>query len=121
MTVQDDLRRLSQLDSIYLGWSAQNDTGTPVTSWHKGKLTQSNDGDWIFRASSTDGAIVGFQLGEPGVPNTNWSSSEGPSTGIQVIIPIIKLLPPVPPTPGNVPLTIATVYVQQELPLDLTN
>src|SRR6516162_3571903 len=94
MTVQDDLRRMSQLDSIYLGTSHNTNPGsttTSVTSWCKGRLQQANDGNWLFRSISSDGTIVGVQLGSP---NQAWTSNETPSTGITVTIPINFLLPP---------------------------
>jgi hypothetical protein len=52
MAVQDDVRRLSQLDSIYLGYNTQGMTNS-VTGWHKGRLQQANDGTWIFRSSAS--------------------------------------------------------------------
>jgi hypothetical protein len=96
MTVQDDLHRLGQLDGIYLGWSVQNTSagapGAPVTIWYKGRLQQANDGNWIFRSISADGTVVGFQLG-PVSPS--WTSNENPA--------------------------VATVYLQQQLPQEMTN
>jgi hypothetical protein len=113
MTVQDDLRRLSQLDSIYLG----NGQAGAVTSWFKGRLQQANDGSWIFRSISSDGTVVGFQLGPA---NQSWTSSESPSTGITVTISVtISITIPEPVPPPQV--TVATVYLQQQLPQELTN
>ena len=106
MAVQDDLRRLSQLDSIYLGESL-NGVAAPITSWHKGRLQQANDGAWVFRSSGSDGAVVGFQLG-PISPQ--WTSTEAPSSGIQVTIPMTTMGAP-----------IGSVYLQQQLPTELTN
>jgi hypothetical protein len=106
MAVQDDVRRLSQLDSIYLGESI-NGVAAPITSWHKGRLQQANDGTWVFRSSSSDGAVVGFQLG-PISPQ--WISTEAPSSGIQVTIPMTTMGAP-----------IGSVYLQQQLPTELTN
>src|SRR5262249_4598795 len=62
MAVPDDLRRLSQIDSIFLGWSAFGSTGS-VTSWYKGRVQQAADGGWIFRSISQDGSVIGYQLG----------------------------------------------------------
>jgi hypothetical protein len=97
MTVQDDLHRLGQLDGIYLGWSVLNTTDLAnapplVTIRYKGKLQQANDGNWIFRSISADGTVVGFQLG-PVSPS--WTSNENPA--------------------------VATVYLQQQLPQEMTN
>jgi hypothetical protein len=126
MAVQDDLHRLGQLDGIYLGWSVQNITdgnaGTPVTSWYKGRVQQANDGSWLFRSISADGAVVGFQLGPI---SANWASNENPATGTSVTIPISIMM--VQPAPGGggqgifVPMTVATVYLQQQLPQEMTN
>jgi hypothetical protein len=112
MAVQDDLRRLSQLDSLYLGTSLINYPAGSVTSWYKGRLQQANDGNWIFRSISSDGTVVGFQLG-PADPG--WSSSETPSTGITVTIWIRALIPP------QTVLSFANVFLQQQLPQELTN
>ena len=110
MAVQDDVRRLSQLDSIYLGESFNSSLAGPIVSWHKGRLQQANDGSWIFRSSSSGGAVVGFQLG----PITGqWSSNETPSTGVTVTIPIYIAV--------MAGLSIGYVYLQQQLPTELTN
>ena len=119
MAVVDDLRRLGQLDSIYLGhqvtnYLAPNEPNIPVTSWYKGRLQQANDGTWIFRSISADGTVCGFQLG---AVQDIWQSSEAPASGIQVSIPINLLLP------GAVGAVIShgSVLLQQELPPELTN
>lgn len=123
MAVQDDLHRLSQLDGIYLGWSVQNISagapGAPVTIWYKGRLQQANDGNWIFRSISADGTVVGFQLGPP----ANWTSNENPATGTSVTIPIsVVMLQPAPNGVGvYVPVIVATAYLQQQLPQEMTN
>jgi hypothetical protein len=108
MAVQDDLRRLTQVDSIYLGYSVQS-MGPPFTSWFKGRLQQANDGSWILRSVSSDGAVSGFQLG---TVTPYWTSSEAPNTGITVTIPISGI---------SVQMTSAFVYLQQQLPQELTN
>ena len=122
MAVQDDLRRLSQVDSIYLGYTVVNEIGYPFTSWFKGRLQQANDGNWIVRSVSQDGAIAGFQLG-PVLPN--WQSYEAPNTGIVVTIPITLQIPGQPGLPGPqgspFPMTTGTVTLGQQLPPDLTN
>jgi hypothetical protein len=118
MAVQDDLRRLSQLDSIFLAWSISAG-GNPVTSWYKGRVQQAADGAWIFRSISQDGSVVGYQLG---FPTANWSSSETPSTGITVNISLIQTIivpvqPPIPP----IQTLLGNVILQQQLPPELTN
>ena len=110
MAVQDDLRRLSQLDGIFLGWITPNNFGFGVTSWHKGRLQQANDSSWVFRSMSAEGTIVGFQLG---FPAANWTSVETPSSGITVLIPLVVSVPS--------QITLATVSLQQQLPQEMTN
>jgi hypothetical protein len=111
MAVQDDVRRLSQLDSIYLGWTTQNSIGSPITSWYKGRVQQANDGTWVFRSISLDGTLIGFQLG---VIYTNWTSMETPSVGITVQIGVV--VQGIPGNPGSF-----VVILQQQLPQELTN
>ena len=113
MAVVDDLRRLSQLDSIYLGNLVTNVNGYPVTSWYKGRLQQANDTSWIFRSISADGTVCGFQLG---FVQPTWQSSETPGSGIQVTIPMNLSVPNV----QNL-IPTGTVYLQQQLPQELTN
>ena len=111
--------------NIYLGYSVQN-LGSSFTSWFKGRLQQVNDGTWIVRSVSTDGAVSGFQLGSV---QQNWQSTETPNTGITVSIPINLNVPSGPPGPfgpqpgeGNpVQVTTGTIVLQQQLPQELTN
>ncbi len=114
MAVQDDLRRLTQVDSIYLGYSVQG-MGSPFTSWFKGRLQQANDGNWILRSVSSDGAVSGFQVG---MVTGDWTSSETPNTGITVTIPIFLV---VQGQQNPLQITLGTVYLQQQLPQELTN
>jgi hypothetical protein len=90
-------------------------SGFGFTTWHKGRLQQANDGNWTFRSISSDGTVVGFQLGPP---TANWISSETPATGIMVQIQINQLVA-VPNNP--ITLSIASVFLQQQLPQELTN
>jgi hypothetical protein len=93
MAIQDDVRRLSQLASIYLAHGFigidQSLTGqvvpfvVPFSVWYKGRLQQANDGNWIFRSISMDGTIVGFQLGSI---DSTWTSIEDIHTGLVVRI-----------------------------------
>ena len=116
MAVEDDLRRLSQLDSIYLGFGVGVDPSSSVIGWYKGRLQQANDGSWIFRSISTDGTVCGFQLGKV---TANWQSSETPSSGIMVTIQIIYQQQLI----GGQPITtipFGGVALQQQLPEELT-
>jgi hypothetical protein len=93
MAIQDDVRRLSQLASIYLahGFIGIDQSltgqvvpvGVPFSVWYKGRLQQANDGNWIFRSISMDGTIVGFQLGSI---DSTWTSIEDIHTGLVVRI-----------------------------------
>jgi hypothetical protein len=115
MAVVDDLRRLSQLDSMFLGWSHQSSQsqtgGAPILAWFKGRVQQANDGGWLFRSISSDGTLVGFQFGQI---TPSWSSSEAPATGISVTIPIML-------SQAAFPTLISLIFLQQQLPLELTN
>jgi hypothetical protein len=117
MTAQDDIRRLSQLDSVFLGHSIYSTGGGLLfTAWYKGRVQQANDGGWIFRSISSDATVVGFQLG----PATEqWSSSEAPGSGIVVAIPLIQTI--AIPSGATVFINLGGVYVQQQLPQELTN
>ena|SRR5258705_1367733 len=122
MTTQDDVRRLSQMGSIYLGWSVPSPGHNPVTGWFKGRLQQANDGNWIFRSISSDGSLTGFQLGNAG---SNWSSNETPADGITIVIQLTQTIM-VPSQPGApmlppVQFTIAIVYLQEDLPAEVIN
>jgi glucose dehydrogenase len=114
MAVEDDLRRLTQVDSIYLGYSVSN-LGNPFTSWFKGRLQQANDGSWIVRSVSPDGTVSGFQLGSV---MQNWQSNETPNTGIAVSIPINL---DVPTQANPVQITTGVIVLRQQLPQELTN
>jgi hypothetical protein len=114
MAVQDDLRRLTQVDSIYLGCTVNNMWG-PFSSWFKGRLQQANDGSWIVRSISTDGAVSGFQLGQI---TQNWQSTETPNTGITVYIPIILNIPT---TAQTNEIIVGSINLCQQLPQELTN
>jgi hypothetical protein len=110
MAVEDDLRRLTQVDSIYLGYSVVLSFGQSITSWFKGRLQQANDGSWIVRSVSTDGAVSGFQLGPV---QQNWQSTETPNTGITVSIPINLN---VPQQVNPIQITTGSIVLQQQLP-----
>ena len=103
MAVQEDLRRLSQMQAIYLGWGLF----AGPTVWHEGRLQQTNDGGWIFRSSSRDGTIVAFQLG---YLQANWVSGETPTEGLFVQWSI-----------QHGAIQIGPVYLRQQLPQEVTN
>jgi hypothetical protein len=113
MAVQDDLRRLSQLDGIYIGHCVYNAGAVAFWSWFKGRLQQSNDGAWIVRSVSSDGTVCGFQLS---IPTPNWNSNETPESGIVIGIPINS-----PAAPQGQPAGIGSIELRQQLPSELTN
>ena len=125
MAVDDDLRRLNQLDAVFLSYSYQPGTDVPQNAtfavpfrpWYKGRLQQANDGSWIFKSISADGTIVAFELGSTrpgrGSPDA-LRSSESPGTGIQV-----ELIYVVVPTEGpNLGVNLL-IQIAQELPASL--
>jgi hypothetical protein len=103
------------VDSIDLGYSVVLSFGQSITSWFKGRLQQANDGSWIVRSVSTDGAVSGFQLGPV---QQNWQSTETPNTGITVSIPINLN---VPQQVNPIQITTGSIVLQQQLPQELTN
>lgn len=122
MAIQDDVRRLSQMASIYL---AQGFIGTdqslpaqlfvvPFAIWLKGRLQQANDGNWIFRSISMDGTVVGIQLG-PFDSNT-WSSTEDIHTGLVVLVRQVLIGSSAPGAPSQLVLTIR---LAEQLPQEL--
>src|SRR5262249_19222750 len=52
-----------------------------------------------------------------GSPHGSWHTYEPPSMGIRFFPPIAKTLPTSPP----IQLNIATVFLQQQLPTEMTN
>jgi hypothetical protein len=115
MAVEDDLIRLSQMDSIYFGFGVGVDPTSSVIGWYKGRLQQANDGSWIFRSISADGTVCGFQLG---AVTTNWQSSETPVTGVVVTIQIVSTQQLAGQPPVVTPF--AGAVLQQQLPQELT-
>ncbi len=108
MAVIDDVRRLMQLDFLFLGLQYNGGGGgTVVTVWHKGRVQQANDGTFIFRSISQDGTVVGVQLG-PVIAGL-WNSTESVSGGIQVQITVN----------GSAPLGLA-ILLWQSLPQELS-
>lgn len=80
MAVVDDLKRLADLDVVYLTQSFVAFEGWPRVVY-RGRLRQSLGGEWLFFASTDQNGVLGFGLG---LPTGTWSSSETPRTGIRV-------------------------------------
>jgi hypothetical protein len=109
MAVQDDVRRLSEMQGIYLGVNLYG----ACTAWYEGRLQQANDGSWNFRSSSRDGTIVAFQLG---FPAQSWNSQESPTDGLTVFWPFTAVV-----SPQNTTVTVGQMQLRQQLPQALTN
>lgn len=108
MAVIDDVRRLMQLDFLFLG-VAYSSTSATQTVWHKGRVQQANDGTFLFRSISPDGTIVGVQLGNV---TGQWSSTEsvGGGISIQIVVATVTAL-------GGLGLQL---ILAQSLPQELT-
>jgi hypothetical protein len=117
--VEDDLRSLSEIrGNIYLGWTLGKNAANGFVVWHEGRLQQSNDGQWLFRSSSSDGSIVAFQL-RP-VVDGNWSSSNTPREGIVVSYACIASGDN-QPIAGGGDHRIGWLQLRQQLPQEVTN
>jgi hypothetical protein len=114
MAAIDDVRRLSQLDFMFLGvvyTTTGVQGGGSATVWHKGRVQQANDGSFIFRSISQDGTVVGVQLGQIG---PQWTSSETVPAGIQVQIAVAA-------SSGlGGPQLAILIFLAQSLPQELT-
>jgi hypothetical protein len=100
------------MDSIYFSQGVISATSGGVIIWYKGRLQQSNSGAWIFRSISQDGTIIAAELGPS---QDTCKSSETPANGIKIIIPITI------PAEGPNPVQVGWLYLQQQLPQELTN
>ena len=85
MAVSDDLNRLAAKDVVYLSRTILLGGGGP-TEVFRGRLRQALNGNWVFNASTGQNGVVGFDLGHHPGRMSSWSSSESPTTGIQVFI-----------------------------------
>jgi hypothetical protein len=80
MAVSDDLNRLAAQDVVYL----RRYMAGGVAEVFRGRLRQALNGEWVFNAFTGQNGVVGFILGLP--QSQTWTSSESPSSGIQVTI-----------------------------------
>ena len=85
MAVSDDLNRLAAQDVVYLTRTILLGSGG-ATEVFRGRLRQALNGNWVFDASTGQNGVVGFDLGHHPGRMSSWSSSESPTTGIQVFI-----------------------------------
>ena len=90
MALSDDLNRLAAEDVVYLRKAVP---GGPAEVF-RGRLRQAGNGNWLFKTSTGQNGVIGFELGQVGAMS-NWSSSESPNAGIQVFISY--LVPPADP------------------------
>jgi hypothetical protein len=109
MAVQDDIRRLSEMQGIYLGLNLYG----ACMAWYEGRLQQANDGSWIFRSSSRDGTIVAFTLPPVG---QNWASQESPVEGLTVFWQFTAVV-----SPQGTTVTVGQMQLRQQLPQGITN
>ena len=113
MAIIDDVRRLMQLDFMFLGVAYQVVQAPGATVWHKGRIQQANDGSFIFRSISQDGTVIGVQLGQVGA---SWTSSETIPAGIQVQIPVAQSQAVL----GGIVTLGLQIVLAQSLPQELT-
>jgi hypothetical protein len=111
MAVEDDVRRLSERETIYLGWTLGWTGAGFITAWHEGRLQQANNGAWNFRSISPDGTLVAFELG---IVGPRWSSSHTPAEGIVVNFVCVA-------SSGNPQPDVGSVQLRQQLPQGVTN
>jgi hypothetical protein len=83
MAVSDDLNRLAAQDVVYFLRYTYGGGPPSAREVFRGRLRQSLTSQWVFNASTGQNGVVGFILGGVG---PTWSSSESPSSGIQVTI-----------------------------------
>jgi hypothetical protein len=84
MAVDDDLRRLADLDTVYLSRTFFG-TGAYPADWYRGRFRQAANGEWVFNAYTGAEGVVGFELG---VANTStWQVNESPAGGLIISAP----------------------------------
>lgn len=106
MALNDDLSRLAAQDVVYLTRCILSDSLKEV---FRGRLRQALNGNWVYNASTGQNGAVGFDLGPTG---GSWSSSESPSTGIQISISYPA---------GQVPATGETILLTTVIPSDFAD
>jgi hypothetical protein len=80
MAVIDDVRKLAELDVVYLT-SAPPGIFPQVV--YRGRLHQALDGNWVFNTFTGPNGVMGLALGGVGAA---WASQETPNQGIIVTI-----------------------------------
>src|SRR5437660_2525951 len=94
MALTDDLNKLAAQDVVYLTRTSTlivpglgaGPAVTGSTEVFRGRMRQALNGNWVFNASTGQNGVVGFDLGHHPGRMSSWSSSESPTTGIQVFI-----------------------------------
>jgi hypothetical protein len=131
MALSDDLNRLAAQDVVYLNRFMATSYGVPAdappgalmqgaTEVFQGRLRQAPNGSWLFTASSGQPGVVGLDLGPAG-GRGNWSSSESPSTGIQVSIlyPAYQEPAPDPDSPPAISI-VEMIFLTNVIPAVFT-
>jgi hypothetical protein len=112
MAVFDDLRRLAELDVVYLTKVIKGNTQGSTTIF-RGRLREALNGSWIFNTGINQNGVAGIDLG---VQQDSWLSSETPSQGLIVSINIPIIIPLVVPIP-NVGDIVLQVNFSEEIEL----
>jgi hypothetical protein len=90
MAVADDLRTLATEDVVYLtkqiGIAPQPTAPPSQLEVFKGRLRQTGQGEWVFTSFTGQSGLVGLTLG---TVQPDWTSSETPSQGLEVRIPVV--------------------------------
>jgi hypothetical protein len=107
---------------VYLTRTPAGSIGRGSTMIFRGRLHQALDASWIFNTSTSpaENGVAGINLG---AQQTSWSSTESPSTGLDIFIPnpILDLTIPLPVGPGVVIKVFEEIHLLSVIPEDLTN
>jgi hypothetical protein len=82
MAVSDDMRWLATRDVVYLT-KVMSGTSVGPAEVFQGKLRQTSDGSWLFKASTRGSCVVGFDLGPV---SRQWTSKKTRAIGSKVSI-----------------------------------
>jgi len=83
MAVIDDLKKLAELDVVYLTRWFVGAGSSPMEAF-RGRLRQALNGAWVFTTFTGANGVVGFDLG---MFQNGWNSAESPSGGLSVQVP----------------------------------
>jgi hypothetical protein len=109
MAVADDLRSLATEDVVYLTKQIGFPYGAaqPQLEVFKGRLRQTAQGEWVFTSFTGQSGVVGLILGPA---QGDWSSSQPPGQGIEVLIPVVAVhFPPLASDDGTVTINVPPI------------